>query len=175
MKRSTAIEAEQRKRATRLYNKNIKATSLPPSYVNERVAGYAIFRILEQCIQIHHRSRSLRKGRLSRLLAIASESNEGAAFASYLYEVINRAEFRNFDLYSEINTVIVDRVIRFEDLKNGLAQIANELGCDMPSEMPRAKSQYRLNLEPAREILSPKQRQRIKEICAEEFDLMGYE
>jgi hypothetical protein len=100
---------------------------------------------------------------------------EGAAFSTYLDEVIERAEFRNFDLYSEHGKPIVDKVLRYEELDTALPALASELGITLPEAMPRAKGQYRKNREQAHTLLTPTQRARIQTACAEEFTLLGYE
>jgi hypothetical protein len=100
---------------------------------------------------------------------------ESAAFTAWLDTVVAQAEYRNYGLYSENGTVIVNRVLRYENLAADLAGLAAGIGFTWPADLPRAKSQHRRDRTPAREVLTPAQRCRIRDVCAEEFELLGYD
>jgi hypothetical protein len=94
---------------------------------------------------------------------------------SFLDTVIAAGTFRNFDRYSIKGTIVADVLLRHETLRDGVADLAGRLGIDSLPELPHAKSAYRKDRRPATEILSAEQKSRVREICAEEFDLLGYQ
>lgn len=89
--------------------------------------------------------------------------------------MIEKAEFRNFDLYTAEGRPIVDMVLRHEQLNDDLAKVAARLGVTLPALLPRSKGHYRKNRAPATQVLSEAQKARVREICREEFELMGYD
>jgi hypothetical protein len=99
----------------------------------------------------------------------------GASVEDFLASVVEKADYRNFDLYSIDRTVWVDRVIRYEDLWSEIGALATSLGVAMPTDLPAAKAQYRKDRRPARDILPQPQKSRIYDICHDEFALLGYE
>lgn len=104
-----------------------------------------------------------------------------------------RAEFRDSDLGAVIDAVIeagryvnyplyfidgkpaVHRVIRYEHLRDELNAILRELRLGPLGELPLAKSGFRPDPRPARELLSPSQKARILRDAKPEFDCFGYE
>lgn len=70
---------------------------------------------------------------------------------------------------------VLDDVIRQEHLLDDLKRIGARLGIPIPDELPRKKTNFRLDRRPAREILSAKQKDMIYEYFRGEFDDFGYE
>ena len=94
---------------------------------------------------------------------------------SFLDVVIARGSFRNFDRYSINGNVVTDVLLRHESLSDEWADLGRRLGIDSLPELPRAKSTYRKDPRPATEILNAAQKARVRSVCAEEFELLGYE
>jgi len=81
----------------------------------------------------------------------------------------------NAPLYTIDGAVAVDRVLRYERLDAELAQTFAALGVPFEGTMPfRAKSEWRDDRRPYREVLSAAQAARIGELFAEEIRLHGY-
>ncbi len=84
----------------------------------------------------------------------------------------------NYPRYTEPNDkyrIIVDRIIDFERLNEGLAEVFERVGVPFHGALGVfAKSEYRMDRRPYQQILKPAQAQRIREIFAVEIDLHGY-
>jgi hypothetical protein len=104
-----------------------------------------------------------------------AEIAAGASPFDFLDDYVRGAEYRNFDLYAADGRLLVDRVLRYEDLWRELAQLAQRWGKPLPAVPPRAKGRYRHDRRPAAELLSPAQKRLIVDICREEFVLHGYQ
>lgn len=100
---------------------------------------------------------------------------KGASINDLLDEVVEKGEYRNFDLYSVDGSVVVDRVFRYENLWSELSALAEQVGGAIPARPPKAKSRYRRDRQPAGNLLSQQQKHRVYDICREEFALLGYE
>jgi hypothetical protein len=72
--------------------------------------------------------------------------------------------------------LMVDRILRYEDLDAELGRLFGELGVPWAGTLDvRAKSGFRsADRRPAREVLSERHKDRIREVFAREFDLNGY-
>lgn len=81
----------------------------------------------------------------------------------------------DLDLYSIDGNVVVDEILRQENLEADLSRIAGKLGLQLPPKLTRAKGQYRTDRRSAHEILSPAQKAVIYERHRNTFDLLGYE
>lgn len=89
---------------------------------------------------------------------------------------IESGSYINFPIYSdERGTVLVDEVWRYEEMWDRLRDLAGRLGLAEPAQPPRAKSGYRKDPRPAREVLTAAQRDRIYADARSEFDLLGFE
>jgi hypothetical protein len=83
-------------------------------------------------------------------------------------------DYKDWRRYAVGDRIIVDRVLRFEDLSNELAGVAQTL--NLPSlELPRAKGGHRSDKRPYWEVLSESDRLRIAQVFADEIKLFGYE
>lgn len=84
----------------------------------------------------------------------------------------------NYPRYTEPDDpyrIIVDRIIDFERLNEGLAEVFERVGVPFNGSLGVfAKSEYRTDRRPYQQILNPAQAQRIREIFAVEIDLHGY-
>jgi hypothetical protein len=81
---------------------------------------------------------------------------------------------KGFDIYSIDGKLSVDKVYRYEDLKEALKDIRIRLGLPEPLSLPKAKGEYRLDRRPYREVLSAEEKDRIAQRFSEEISLFGY-
>ena len=96
-------------------------------------------------------------------------------FETTLGRVVAGGRYANYPFYMKDGRPLVDAVFRTEDMWDRIAELARRLGQEIPDPLPRAKAGQRKDPRPAREILSPEQRGRIQEVCAAEFELLGYQ
>lgn len=95
-------------------------------------------------------------------------------FATVLDETVRTRLYRSFTFYTIDGRVIVDDFIRHETLEPDLKRIGKRLGIEIPKDLPRKKSSYKLDERPAAQVLSDEQKDIIRDNCREEFELLGY-
>ncbi len=81
---------------------------------------------------------------------------------------------RGFGLYTIDGKVVVDRVCRFERIRDELEEVGTHLGLPKTLELPRTKTGTRKDKRHYRDILTDADRQRIAELFAEEIELFNY-
>jgi len=96
-------------------------------------------------------------------------------FHEIIDSLIDEGAYRNFDRYSIDGAVAVDYVMRFEDLNKEMKRFARLCALPRIERLPKAKSGLRTDTRSAFEILSKSQKNRIQDVCKEEFELLGYE
>ena len=97
-------------------------------------------------------------------------------FADVLENTVARGKYRNFDLYTVDGAVAVDFIIRYERLAEDIKTVEDKLGgISILDRFPISKGNYRGDRKPAAEHLSNAQKAKVQEVCAEEFELMGYD
>ena len=79
-----------------------------------------------------------------------------------------------YDLYTDNDEVIVDKIYLFEELTEALKDLAQRFEVDELPTLTRAKSEFRVDKRPYQEILSPKQQFQINEAFQREIKLFGY-
>ncbi|MCI0499176.1 MAG: sulfotransferase family 2 domain-containing protein [Planctomycetales bacterium] len=80
----------------------------------------------------------------------------------------------NYRIYTIGNRLAVDDVYLFENLNDELAKIAKKTGLPETLILPRAKSRFRKDKRPYREIIGQNEKEYIQKICQKEIDLFGY-
>jgi len=95
-------------------------------------------------------------------------------FPPVLDKTVRTGEYRGFDHYHIGGMLVVQDFIRLETLEDDLRRVCAHIGAKIPRRLPRKKGMPRLDRRPAREILSPRQRNKVIKNCCEEFDLFGY-
>jgi hypothetical protein len=71
--------------------------------------------------------------------------------------------------------IIIDRVLRYENLMNDLAEVFAELNIPFDGSLGiRAKSEYRTDRRPYREVFNEEQRAIVERAFAKEIELHGY-
>lgn len=80
-----------------------------------------------------------------------------------------------WDLYTDSDDVIVDRVYRYEELAGALSEITER--CRLPEELvlPKAKSGLRGDSRHYRDALNLDQRRRVEDVFEKEIERFGYE
>lgn len=81
---------------------------------------------------------------------------------------------KNFLIYTLDGKVAVDKICRFENLKEELATVYEHLGIPGPLELPRAKGQSRPDKRPYQEVYGQADADAIAKIFADEINLLGY-
>ncbi len=84
---------------------------------------------------------------------------------------------RNFKRYTDNKgRLLVDRVVKYENLADGLGEIFADLGIPFDGSLgTRAKSEYRSDRRPYREVLSDAQMEIIAKDYVQEIRMHGYE
>ena len=80
----------------------------------------------------------------------------------------------SWGLYTIGGEVVVDELIRYENLESDLEGVRRHLGLPEPLSLPRAKGSFRTDHRTYREVLSNETCNRIAEVCGPEIELMGY-
>jgi hypothetical protein len=80
-----------------------------------------------------------------------------------------------YGAYTINNTVAVEKICAFENLKDELENVRKQLHIPEPLSLPRAKSNYRKDKRNYRDILNEKDRLVISNIFRDEIDLFGYQ
>lgn len=82
----------------------------------------------------------------------------------------------NFDIYAIDGDLVVDHVIRYEEIDAGLAWAGEKIGLPKSLSMPsfRAKGNVRADRRPYRELLDEEERALIANACRREIALLGY-
>jgi hypothetical protein len=96
-------------------------------------------------------------------------------FPKMLKKILRKQSYATFRYYSIDNQVIVDDIVKLENLRPDLERVAKKIGVTLPDELPRMKSHVRQDERPAREILTQSQKDEVYHVCKQEFDLLGYE
>jgi len=81
----------------------------------------------------------------------------------------------NLGFYTIGGDIVLDRVIRYENLSEEVARLSRELGLQSSMELTRAKGSTRRDRRPYEEVLGPEERAVIASRCAREIELLGYE
>ena len=99
----------------------------------------------------------------------------GMSLGEYLERGFSRLNHPRYTDYPEYDQVLVDRIIRYETLDDELGEIFGLLGIPFEGRLGVfAKSSYRSDRRPYREVLSIQQRDMIQEVYKKEIGLLGY-
>ena len=101
-----------------------------------------------------------------------------AGGALSLDQYFTRAKFPiNYPRYTDPSgsRIIVDRVVRYENLTNELAEVFACLNVPFEGDLGvRKKGHFRTDRTPYQSVLNPKQRQIVERVFAREIQLHGY-
>ncbi len=101
--------------------------------------------------------------------------NTGASFEDMIAHFLAKPEVTNQPLYFLEGEMVIDHVIRYEHLKDDIADLEAATGLSILEHMSHAKGGYRRDDRPAREVLTPEQKRRCFDMCRWEFEYFGYE
>lgn len=85
-----------------------------------------------------------------------------------------RRQISNWEIYTQDDQITVDFVGRYEHLAEDLAQALRRVGLPSDLELPRAKSRFRREARPYRDVLDTPSRALIEHTCARELATFGY-
>ncbi|MBP0617054.1 hypothetical protein [Jiella mangrovi] len=100
--------------------------------------------------------------------------NVDQEYEAELERTLQMGDFVDRDLYSIGGKIVVDEVIDYPDMWPRLSELGRAWGHTVPDEKPNAKGQHRKDRRAAADILSERQKSRIREIAAFEFETFGY-
>lgn len=86
-----------------------------------------------------------------------------------------RQKIRNWEAYAIGAEIRVNTILQHATLQSDYAALCQRLGLPGDNTLPLTKVGERDRSQSARELLSPRQREAIQDICAEEFEYFGYE
>jgi hypothetical protein len=81
---------------------------------------------------------------------------------------------RGYRLYTIDGKVVVDKIYRFENLKNDFELACQQIGITEPLSLPHTKGKFRKEKKSYREILTEADKAAIEKLFADEIKLMGY-
>lgn len=81
--------------------------------------------------------------------------------------------YSNWPLYADSSGVIVDEVIRYENLHEGLSRVADRIGISL-GELPRAKAGIRTDFRPPEEVYGRAERARVEAVFHRELRHFGW-
>lgn len=94
---------------------------------------------------------------------------------SFVWRAIDAGIIDDTGIYTIDGAIVVDELMRQENIEEDFQRIASRLGLAKPKSLPKAKSISRPDRRPAREFLSLEQRRSIFRQCERTFGLLGYE
>lgn len=97
-----------------------------------------------------------------------------------ILEYVKSTEFKNFrtrswNMYTDDSKVIVDKVFRYDQIPQALAEIQQKIGLDELPILPLTKNTQRKDKRPYREILSEECREIVTDLFDQEIDLLGFQ
>lgn len=99
----------------------------------------------------------------------------GLSFDAYLEQNDFCVDHPLYTEPGQPDTLIVNRVLRYERLEHDLTQVFRELGVPFSGTLDvRAKSEYRNDRRPYQALYTPSQARRVEAAFAKELELFGY-
>ena len=97
------------------------------------------------------------------------------SFEQELERVLNKGYYISYPTYSDGDRPIVDFIVNYDNMQEGLAALSDRLKFDVAAHYPQTKHKFRTERKPASELLSQEVKDRIYKNCKVEFDAMSYE
>lgn len=91
----------------------------------------------------------------------------------YLLNMPDR-DLTNWHIYADGTVLLVDRVMRYENLPEEMSKLLRSIGVTDEVELPRAKGGWRTNREPYQSIIGAELRRKIENAASNELELMCY-
>jgi hypothetical protein len=108
-------------------------------------------------------------------MRLGRAQRQNKTFDAVLDKVVRQGMYAGFPLYSIAGRPVVDDFIRLETLEADLRRVGQRIGIPIPEILPKARSEYRVDRRPAREVLSDEQKEIIWQHCRKEFEILGYD
>lgn len=119
---------------------------------------------------------SIERHPYEKAVSLAWYSRGKREFNEALDEVLRDDAYRNFRLYARGGKMIVDFVIRLENLGEDIPKVEQALGgLEILSKLPFANARTRKDERSAREVLTEEQKKIVRKTCRAEFEMFGYE
>jgi hypothetical protein len=93
---------------------------------------------------------------------------------SLSYRATEHVRLRNWEQYAIGDTIVADRILRYESFEADLAALWGDLGI-APLELPRKRSEYRKERPPYQSFYSAESRDLVGAWYAREIEGLGYE
>jgi hypothetical protein len=99
------------------------------------------------------------------------------AWEEHVNETVRKGRLRGFPIYSIDGEPVVEpeNVIRYDRLAEDTARLVEKFGGGEGIELPQTRTTQSEDRPPARELLTPWQRRRVRRRCADEFEFLGWE
>ena len=91
------------------------------------------------------------------------------------FETAPQHMMSNLHYYAIDGEIVVDRVLRYEDLEAEIAGLHEAIGLPDEIRLPMANAGWRKDRRSYREVLGTEERETIARRCAREIELLGYE
>ena len=91
-----------------------------------------------------------------------------------LLDGLPQKELSSWEIYTIDDNIVVDRMLRFENLATELEEVRQALGLPDPLELSSAKGSHRRDAQHYSALLSPRCRALIEARCEREIAAFGY-
>lgn len=112
---------------------------------------------------------------VSHYFHINKKRQRSRSFSEYIFsDAIFSLKRRGHDVYTIDNSVVVDRVCKYENLEGELERIQEILGVKGGLPLPNAKGAARKDRRPYQDFYGRAERNRVAAIFEREIEMMGY-
>lgn len=112
---------------------------------------------------------------ISHYYFMTRRKNMNLTLGEYLDAGFRRINYPKYTDLHNADKIIVDRVIRYENLNSELSEVFGQLGVPFSGCLNvRAKANFREDRRPYQEVLTASQREKIQKLYAKEIALFGY-
>ncbi len=94
---------------------------------------------------------------------------------SWLYRSTEYVRLNNWSIYAIDNKIVADKIIRYENLKEGLDEVIKEVGLVGDLDMPRLRSGFREDEKHYRQHYTDETRDMVARWYKREIDALGFE
>ena len=147
---------------------------MPAAEIRSSISRETWDRLYKFTIERHPYEKAVSLAYFVLVLNFKSHRFRKLKFKRQLNKTLEKGSFRNFDFYSQDGQVIVDDVLIYENRARDFPMLEKRLGLEIVKHFPVTKDRFRLDWTPAAEILSNRQKERVYEVCKEEFETFGF-
>jgi hypothetical protein len=95
-------------------------------------------------------------------------------FMAFLQRLQREDLLSNYATYAIDGRIVVDHMLRYENLQSGLEQLGRELALPGPLNLPRTKQEFRKDRRPYTEFYTAESRDFVAAACAAEIAAFDY-